>query len=119
MFGNTLVLPHADGNITMVKVNQDSYASEYLYRSTLSEWRARIRHTKTSPTATKPAYDRHNVEIIQTVYATETVPEFTRKVYVVIELLPNDPDTKTADALADWLVASAGANLASLNGWES
>jgi len=77
MFGNTLVLPHADGNITLIKVNQDSYASEYLYKGTLSQYRVRIRHTKTAQ-----LYDRHNVEVVQTIYAAGEVPESVRKCYI-------------------------------------
>lgn len=119
MFGNTLTLPHADGNIVLIKINQDSYASEYLYRGSLSEVRARIRHTKTKASGDRPSYDRHNVEITRTVFATEAAPEYTRKVYVVIEQLPNDSDVKETDALCDWLIATANANTTSLLNWES
>lgn len=119
MFGNTFVLPHADGNVTCVKVNQDSYASEYLYKGTLSEYRIRIRHTKTTASASKPVKDRHNVEVVQTVYAVDEVPEFERKVYIVLETLPSDSDVKNVDALADWLIATANSNVVSLHGWES
>lgn len=119
MFGSTFVLPHADGNVTAVKVNQDGYSSEYLVRSSTSEYKISIRHSKRKATATTAAADRHNVEVVQTVFAAGEVPEFTRKVYVVIEQKPGDLDIKNADALADWLIASAGANLLSLLGWES
>lgn len=119
MFSNTLVLPHADGNITAVKINQDGYSSEYLYKGTLSQTTIRIRHSKTKASATSPSRDRHNVEVTQLVYATADEAEFTRKVYVVLELMPKDLDIKLADALADWLIATAGANLTSLLAWES
>jgi len=117
MLGDTLVVPHADGNITCVKINQDGYTSEYLKRGTTDETRVRVRHTKTAATASKPAYDRHNVEISQLVYAAGEAPEFSRKAYVVIEHQPDDDDTKLADALADWLIGST--ILAKLFGWES
>jgi hypothetical protein len=57
--------------------------------------------------------------VVQTVYAVGEVAEFTRKVYIVVEQLPSDNDVKLADALADWLIATADANLTSLNNWES
>lgn len=117
MFGNTLVVPHADGDITCVKINQDGYSSEYLKKDTDFEVSARIRHTKTKATATSPVKDRHNVEIVQTVYATESDSEKVRKVYVVVEQEPDDTDEKLADALADLLVTSGF--LTSLMGWES
>lgn len=119
MFGNTLVLPHSGGNITLVKISQDGYTSEYLYRGTLSQYVAKIRHSRTKATNVRPSYDRHNVEITQTVFATAEVAEFTRKCYIVLEQLPNDVDVENADALADWLIASSDAALDSLIGWES
>lgn len=119
MFGDTIVLPHADGNITCTKINQDNYSSEYLAKGSLSEYSVRIRHSKTKPTATRPAYDRHNVEIVETIYATSEVAEYTRKVYIVIEVLPRDADIKNVDALADWLIATAGAAITKLLGWQS
>lgn len=119
MFGNTFVLPHSGGNITMVKINQDGYSSEYLFKDSDSQFIAKIRHNRTKATSTRPAYDRHNVEITETVFATTTDAEFTRKCYVVLEMLPNDTDISNADALADWLIASTNANLVSLAGWES
>lgn len=119
MFGNTFVLPHADGNVTAVKINQDGYTSEYLAKSATAEYSIRIRHSKTKATASRPSQDRHNVEVVQTVYATAEVAEFQRKFYVVWEVKPSDSDVKLADACADWLIASAGANLTSLLNWES
>lgn len=119
MFGNTFVIPHADGNITAVKINQDGYASEYLAKASLYEVTVRVRHSKTKATAEKPAYDRHNVEIVQTVYEAAGVAEYQRKVYIVLESLPGDADVKLTDALADWLIATANSNVVSLKAWES
>jgi hypothetical protein len=119
MLGNTLVLPLSTGNVTCLKINQDSYSSEYLFKGTLSEHRVKIRHNKTVATATKPAMDRHNIEVQETVFATATVPEFTRKVYVVFEALPSDTSIVNQDGLFDWLIATANVNLISLVNWES
>lgn len=119
MFGNTLVLPHADGNITLVKVNQDQYSSEYLYRSATQQVTAKIRHTTTKAKADSPAKDRHNVEVVQTVFATVDTAQIERKTYVVIEQEARDTDVKLVDSLADWLIATANANVTSLLGWES
>lgn len=119
MFGNTFVLPHADGNITCIKINQDQYSSEYLARTATEEVRVRIRHSTTKSSPTRAKYDRHNVEVVTRVFATDVAPEYERKVYIVIEQLPNDLDVKQADALSDWLIASANANVTSLLQWES
>lgn len=121
MFGNTLVLPHADGDITLVKVNQDQYSSEYRFRNTLMQVTAKIRHAtmkKAVGSFVMPA-DRHNVEVSQEIYATDTAAAIFRKFYVVLEQMPSDTDVKLVDSLCDWLIASAGANITSLQGWES
>jgi len=119
MLGNTLVLPVSGGSVTMVKINQDSYSSEYLFRDTTSQYRAKIRHTKTNAQNGKPSYDRHNFEVVQTVFAAGDVAEFERKFYFVMEHLPQDTDVNLADAVADLAIASSDAFLVSLRGWES
>lgn len=103
----------------LVKINQDAYASEYLLRSASMETVARIRHTSTKATAERPSYDRHNVEVTERIFAAGETPEYTRKVYIVIECLPSDTDVKLTDALADWLIATANSNVTSLLGKES
>lgn len=119
MLGNTLTLPVTGGDIVMIKVNQDKYSSEYMFRNTVHEYRARIRHTKTTATNGQVSYDRHNFEVVQTVFATSTVPEFHRKFYYVIEQLPSDTSKEPSEACCDFSVATSSAFLVSLLGWES
>lgn len=119
MLGDTLVLPHADGNITLNKINQDGYSSEYLWRDSGSQVVARVRHTKVKATPTRQAMDRHNVEIVQTIFATDETAAYDKKVYVVFENLASDSDVKFVDALCDWLIASANAKVVALMGWQS
>lgn len=120
MLGNTLTLPQAGGDKVLIKINQDAYSSEYLLRATLDEYRARIRHTKVGPTATRPyEADRHNFEVVQTIFAAGDVPQYERKFYFVIETKPGDVATNLADAVADLMILTANAFLVSLNGWES
>lgn len=119
MLGATLVLPCSSGNVTMVKVNQDNYSSEYLFRNATSQYRARIRHTKTAAKNGRPAYDRHNFEVVQTVFQAGEVAEYERKFYFVIEQLPSDTSVEIGDAVADLSIATANSFLTSLLGWES
>lgn len=119
MLGNTLVLPVSGGDVTMVKINQDSYSSEYLFRDSTSQYRAKIRHTKTNPSAGKPSADRHNFEVVQTVFAAGDVAEYERKFYFVMEHQPHDTSVALGDAVADLAIASSNAFLVSLKGWES
>lgn len=119
MLGNTLVLPQVGGDITLVKINQDSYSSEYLFRNGTSQYRAKIRHSKTNATNGRPSYDRHNFEIVQTIFAAGEVPEYERKFYFVLEVLPSDTSVALADAVADLMIATSNAFLLSLAAWES
>jgi hypothetical protein len=122
MLGSTFVLPQAGGDITLKLINQDGYSSEYFVKAVdgLSQYRVRIRHTRTSPTAARPAvYDRHNLEVVQTIYAAGATPEYERKFYFVIEHLPSDTSLALHDAVADKIILSSNALLTGLFGWES
>jgi len=122
MLGPTFVLPQAGGDITLKLVNQDGYSSEYFVKAGdgLSQYRVRIRHTRTSPTTARPAiYDRHNVEVVQTIFAAGATPEYERKFYFVTEHLPSDSSVALADAMADKIILSSNALLVGLFGWES
>lgn len=119
MLGDTLVLPQAGGNITLNLINQDSYSSEYLFRDATSQYRAKVRHTTTAAKNGRPAYDRHNFEVVQTVFAAGEVAEYERKFYFVAEHLPSDTSVALADAVADLAIANTNAFLNSLYGWES
>lgn len=118
MFASPITIPHEGGSLVLNRINSgDPYASEYSAKGATMETRMRIRHSKTNGSGSKPAYDRHNVEIVQNVFADGDTPAFYRKAYVVIELLPDDPDVSLSDGLFDWLVS--GAVLETLNEWRS
>jgi len=119
MLGNTLALPVGAGTVTLVKINQDSYSSEYLFRDATSQYRARIRHTKTAAKNGRPSYDRHNFEVVQTIFASGETAEYERKFYFVAEHLPSDTSVALVDAVADLSIATANAFPTSLFGWES
>jgi hypothetical protein len=77
-FGSTLTLTINAVAKVLNRINQDNYGSEYYLRSTLDEYRVKIRHSKEAPQADGRKFDRHNVETTHTVYATATVPEIKR-----------------------------------------
>lgn len=119
-FGDTMTINVGALSKVLTKINgPNNYASEYLLKESTQQFRARVRHTQTGGKAGAPLYDRHNVEIVQTIYATETVAEFSRKVYIVIEQLPTDENIELADALADFCIANTGEALDELNEWKS
>jgi len=118
MLGNTLVLPLSSGNVTLVKINQDAYSSEYALRTSTIVWTAKIRHSKVKNRLGQMS-DRHNFEVVKTTLATDTVPEFDEKFFFVDERKPGDTDVVLADGIADLMIASTNAFLASLVQWES
>lgn len=119
MLGNTLVLPVSGGDVTLVKINQDNYSGEYLFRNSTSQYRARIRHTKTKASGGKPEYDRANFEVVQTVFEADGVAEFERKFYFVQELQPRDTSLLLGNAVCSLAIASSNAFLVSLKALES
>jgi hypothetical protein len=119
MLGNTLTLPVTGGDIVMTKVNQDQYSSEYRFRNGTHQYVAKIRHTTVKANGSVAAKERHNFEVVQTVFAAGAVPEFERKFYFVMEHIPSDTSVANADAVADLVIASSNAFMVSLVNWES
>lgn len=118
--GATLTLTIDSVSKELVKINGPvNYASEYLLRETLHEFRCRVRHSKTGGKNGQLEYDRHNFELVQTIYATDTEPEFKRKMYFVVEVLPGDDDTTIGQAVCDIAVAVSNELLDELNDWQS
>jgi hypothetical protein len=116
MLANTLSI----GGVTLTRINDsEPYSSEYRFGDATHELRFKVRHTKVNPTAGRPGADRHNFELVETVYAAGDVAEYQRKVYVVMENIPQDTSVANADALADLMIASTNAFLVQMVGWES
>jgi hypothetical protein len=118
MLGPTFVLGLASGSKTLPLVNQATdFTAEYYLRETLKSYSVKVRHSNALDGGTK--YDRHNVEVRITTFATSTVPESYHLAYLVIQLLPGDTNVEPMDALADWSIATSNSNLTKLLGWES
>lgn len=119
----TITLDGAGGTAkNLVKINQDSYGSEYFLQDAggLSEYRMKIRHTKETVKNGANPVDRHNVEITQYVYPTTSVPlGRTRQIYVVLRNEPGDDLALCNDlmeSLPYWLTE---AFISKLLAWES
>lgn len=114
----TLTVPVNAVNKVLKRVKQDEYHTQYMLRETLEKWIVNVRHSKETPAKNGPAYDRHNVEFIHTVFATATTPERNDITYVVIRNEESDDYTKVGydiTAVAD-LLKVAG-NIPDLLGW--
>jgi len=120
MLADPQTVTFTSGAKSLAKINQDKYSSEYYLRESLAEYRLRVRHTRTAPSAKNPlGLDRHNVEFTETIFAAGVVPEFSRKSYVVLEAPASQINSVLYLSAADWLLASSYANAAAMNGWQS
>lgn len=117
---NTLVVTVNAVAKTLKRINQDQYTTQYYLHEALQEFTVNIRHSKESPQKDGTVFDRHNVELIQTVFATPTAPSYTRVTYVVVRNTRPDDYTQVGYgivAVADLLKASG--NVADLLDWVS
>jgi hypothetical protein len=108
---------------TLVRINQDSYSSEYLLRLTTGEYRLRIRNSSYLDKKRNVPIDRHNVEFVQTIFPVAPATLSTvRKTYVVVENQQGDSlegSVLHAAAICYWLIMSDEANLTKLMNQES
>nr|UJQ85123.1 MAG: hypothetical protein 2 [Leviviridae sp.] len=120
MFTDTLTISINAVDKTLTRINQDGYSSEYRLREDTGEYSLRIRHSSYVRAGSSIKVDRHNVELIHTVYGTEAgAPNVVRKTYTVFE---NDAGDSLADAenLVSGCVAFlTEANIAKMLNWES
>lgn len=119
MFGDSISLVVGGETRSLKKINQDNYASVYQYRNEVFQLRLQIRHVTTSGRGGAPKHDRHNVELVQTVFAVGDEPEETSKAYFVMESLPSNMSNALMLSLASWASATSGANLDKVLNWES
>lgn len=105
----------------LTRIRDDGYSSEYLLRGTLDEFRLVIRHTKYTDSNRPAKYvDRHNVELVHTVYAVapSTIPTI-RKAYVVFENENTDGVTEPLNFDLGFLAFLSSANVTDLINWVS
>jgi hypothetical protein len=118
MLGDTISITISGATKVFTKIRFDDYATEYLLRESLVEYRVKVRHTKAAD-PNKVSQDRHNVELTQTTFATSTLPEYTEKAYFVMQANPGRSTVAMIAGLMAWATASSNANLTKLEGWES
>jgi len=104
----------------LVKINQDRYSSEYLLRSTTEEFRLNIRNSSYYDKKRGVNIDRHNVEIIDTVFPVAPATLSTvRKVYCVIENQQGDTLTDPRNVALGIFAYLTSANIDKLMNSES
>jgi len=103
----------------MNRINQDAYGSEYFLRSSLDEFRLKIRHSNYVDKSSKKTIDRHNIEFVQTVYATSTVAQIVRKTYLVLENERIDGSTEPLNFELGFVAWFTSPNITKLLNYES
>jgi hypothetical protein len=108
---------------SLVRVRQDGYSSEYLLTSATDEYRMNVRNSTYTDKARKVLINRHNIELIQTVFPVAPATLSTvRKVYAVVENQQGDTLTDPvyhALGMLSFLTASSGANITKMLNQES
>lgn len=117
---NTLTIKVNGVDKILKRINQDGYATQYYLHEALEEFTVNIRHTRENPQKNGTVFDRHNVEYIHTVFATETTPSRIRVQYFVSRNTRDDDYTNVGydvKAISD-LIAATG-NIPDLLAWVS
>jgi len=105
----------------LIRINQDRYSSEYVLKGALDEYRMTIRN---SPNQTDKkrgvTFDRHNVELIHTVYAVAPATRsYIRKAYFVFLNEQGDTLVDPQYITSALFAAFTAANITKLENLES
>lgn len=119
-FGDPVTVTINSVGKSLVKINQDAYGSEYLFRSSSEELRLKIRHQVESAKAGIVPFERHNLELRHTVFAVPPSTMVTERVFAfTIRARKGDDPASVSlscQGLVDFLTDP---NLAKAVGWES
>lgn len=125
MFSDTITFTDIHGTTDYVlnRIRQDVYSSEYLLITDLLEVRLAIRNTTRFDKGRNVSIDRHNVEVVETVYPVAPATlSIVRKAFFTFEVQKGDviaTSTEVAKALVGWCSASTYANLVKMANFES
>lgn len=103
----------------LIRINQDKYSSEYLLKETGGDYRFRIRHSSFIDKASGRTVDRHNVELVHTVYGVSPAPNTVRKAYIVFDCNADDVVATVNQFVVGFAAFFTSANVTKLQNWES
>lgn len=120
MFADTLTIT-IDGVAKVVtKVNEANYSSEYRLKEATGDFRLSIRHSSyTDKKNGDVPTDRHNIELIHTIYGSAGEPNTVRKNYVVVECPAKDDATAVVKESVGFAGFLTSPNLTKALNWES
>lgn len=120
MFADTITITINAVAKVLNRVNQDGYSSEYLLRETLGEFSLKLRNTKYTDKTRGVRVDRHNIELVETVYAVAPATTTTiRKYYSILENDATDLTVSSAKFAGGAVAFQTEANYTKLLNWES
>lgn len=124
MFADPAVIAINAVNKSLARVSGPmNGTSEYLLRSATDEYRLVVRNTKRTDKSTGAKFDRHNIELTQTVFPVAPSETATiRKAYVVFENQEGDTltdPTYVTNGILSFLTAGSNANITKLLNNES
>ena len=121
MFADPLVITINAVAKNLIRINQDGYSSEYLLKEATGEYRVRIRNSSyTDPKRGGKSVDRHNVELVYTIYpVAPAVYPTIRKDYHVFEMDVGDDAALAAKLVAGLSAFVKAANATKMTNFES
>ncbi len=118
MFADPITITVNSVAKALVRINQDSYGSEYLLREATQEWRLKIRNSSYTPSG-GVLTDRHNFEFVNTVYATSSAAQIVRKIYSVFENQRSDTTADPLNAFVGFVAFMTSGNITKALNYES
>lgn len=120
MFAATITITIDSVDKILNRINQDAYSSEYFLRGSTDDFRLKIRHTNYTSKTSGRVIDRHNVELVHTVYpvSPETVAT-VRKAYSVFEFERTDGVDDPVDFSDGFVGFLTNTNITKLMNYES
>jgi len=107
----TITLTFGGTPVTLNRISEGSYSSEYLLRDLNYEYRMKIRHSTEKASGGGTPLDRHNAELTVRTFPTTDLPlGKTETCYAVIRSNPNtngSSSASTAGALCDFVSTNA------------
>lgn len=120
MFADTLTVTINSVAKVLNRINQDGYSSEYYLKSSTDDFRLRLRNSSYNDKTRGIKVDRHNIELVHTVFPVAPATLSTiRKYYSVLENDSTDVNADVGKFAAGISAFETEANFLKLLNWES
>jgi len=120
MFADTITITINSVAKVLNRINQDGYASEYYLKTSTDDFRLRLRNSSYNDKSRGVKVDRHNVELIHTIYPVAPATLSTvKKYYSILENDATDSTTDVSKFAAGVSAFQTEANFLKLLNWES